>query len=106
MATTIQPTVNVQWSEITSSGPGNAGGGVWLRQVKIPLTNLAAGTQYQVQHGLTEPGQGAPVTPLQVNIEPQSNGMFFEYAPADSTYIYLQVGASTGTHACTLYVVA
>jgi hypothetical protein len=77
--------------------------GTRYRYAKLVVTGLTANTVTNVAHGLTD-GKGNAVTPIQVSIEAKSNSNFYENQAADSTNIYVGVGAATGTHACDIYV--
>jgi hypothetical protein len=76
--------------------------GQYLRYAKLAVTGLPANTNTPVPHGLTDVF-GNPTTPLQVGLEPKSNSNFWEYQAADSTNVYVGVGAATGTHAVDIY---
>ena len=86
MAITVTPTY--QFSDMAL--PGQI-----LKYAKLTVTGLTASSNNTVPHGLTD-GKGNPVTPLQVSLEPTSNNNFWEYQTADSTNIYVGVGAGAG----------
>ncbi len=77
--------------------------GQYLHYAKLVVTGLPASAVTPIAHGLTD-GKGNPVTPLQVGLEAKSNSNFYENAAADSTNIYVGVGAAAGTHAVDIYV--
>ena len=72
--------------------------GVLLKNAKLKVSNLPANANTPVAHGLG-------FTPLQIGLEPKSNSVFWEYQDADSTNIYVGVGAASGTHAVDIYVI-
>jgi len=88
MAVTITPVY--QYVEQTNQGAG-------LRNAKLAVTGLPA-------NGVTSVAHGLGVAPLIVGLEPRSNSNFWENAPADSTNIYVGVGAASGTHAVDIYL--
>ena len=78
--------------------------GSFLRNIKLAVVGLPANQNSAVAHGLTD-GNGNPVIPLQVGLEPKSNSVFWEYQNADNTNIYVGVGAAAGSHAVDIYLV-
>jgi hypothetical protein len=84
-----------QFIEETLAGP-------FVKNAKLTVTGLTTGGNNSVPHGLND-GKGNAVTPITVSIEPSSNNNFYEYQAADSTNIYVGVGAGTGT-SCNIYV--
>jgi len=89
-------TATYQWIE--QAMPGQ-----YLKFAKLAVTGLAANGVTTIAHGLTD-GKGNAVTPIQVSLEAKSNSNFYENQAADSTNIYVGVGAATGTHAVDIYV--
>jgi hypothetical protein len=87
MAITVTSTY--QWIDQATSGQ-------YLSYAKLVVSGLTAGANNTVPHGLTD-GKGNGVAPLQVSLEPTSNNTFYEYQAADTTNIYVGVGAVGGS---------
>lgn len=77
--------------------------GTWLRRVRLTISGLPANANTAVAHGLVD-AAGKPIAPIEVGLEPKSNSFFFEYQNADNQFIYVGVGAASGSHAVDAYL--
>jgi len=91
----VSVSLTEQFIEETLAGP-------YIKNAKLTVTGLTTGGNNSVAHGLND-GKGNASTPITVSIEPSSNNNFYEYQAADSTNIYVGVGAGSGT-TCNIYV--
>jgi hypothetical protein len=64
--------------------------GVPIRQAKLAISGLTAGSANTIPHGL-------PAAPVSISYDPGANGLWGETQPPDHTNVYITVGAGGAT---------